>query len=114
MNGGEVLVETLVSRDVDTVFFVPGGTYTTVLRALSLRTNQVRSVAARLESAGIEAICDAATTLSEAPPDELARRAEAAWNIARENHTRATFASHYDDFVNDVVLPEVEHRRVRS
>ena len=67
-----------------------------------------------LESASIEAIRDAATTLSEAPPDELARRAEAAWNIARENHTRATFASHYDDFVNDVVLPEVEHRRVRS
>lgn len=67
-----------------------------------------------LESASIEAICDAARTLSEMAPDELARRAGAAWNIARENHTRATFASHYDNFVRDVVMPEVERRRVRS
>ena len=48
MNGGEVLVATLLSRDIDTVFFVPGGTYTTVLEALSRVQNKIRSVPTRL------------------------------------------------------------------
>ena len=47
-NGGEVLVATLISRQVDTVFFVPGGTYTTVLKAISNHTNELRAVATRL------------------------------------------------------------------
>lgn len=67
-----------------------------------------------LESASIEAICDAARTLSQAASDELASRARAAWTIARENHTREIFAAHYDRFVSEVVLPEVERRRVKS
>ena len=67
-----------------------------------------------LKSATIEAICDAARTLSTTAPDELAKRARAAWTIARENHTRDTFASHYDRFLDEVVLPEVERRQVRS
>lgn len=67
-----------------------------------------------LKSATIEAICGAARTLSKSAPDELAKRARSAWSIARENHTRDTFASHYDRFLNEVVLPEVERRQVRS
>ena len=67
-----------------------------------------------LESASIEAICDAARTLSKAAPDELAKRARAAWTIARENHTRESFASHYDHFLDEIVLPEVGRRQVRS
>ena len=50
MNGGEVVVTTLLSRDVDTVFFVPGGTYVTVLEALSRVQNKIKSVPTRLES----------------------------------------------------------------
>lgn len=58
MNGGEALVATLLSRDIDTVFFVPGGTYTTVLEALSRVQNKIRSVPTRLESSAAFA-CDA-------------------------------------------------------
>lgn len=67
-----------------------------------------------LESASIEAISDAARALSREAPAELAKRARSAWTIARESHTRDTFASHYDRFLSDIVLPEVERRQVRS
>jgi len=53
MNGGEVVVETLLSRGVDSVFFVPGGTYVTVLEALSRVQNKIRSVPTRLESSAV-------------------------------------------------------------
>ena len=35
LNGGEVVIETMLSRGVDHVYFVAGGTYVTVLEALS-------------------------------------------------------------------------------
>ena len=41
MNGGEILVETLLSRGIEAVFFVPGGTYVTVLDALSRVQNRI-------------------------------------------------------------------------
>ena len=50
MNGGEVVVETMKSRGVDTVFFVPGGTYVTVMEALSRNQDAIRAVPTRLES----------------------------------------------------------------
>ena len=50
MNGGEVVVDVMLSRDVDTVFFVPGGTNTTILEALSRNRNKVRAIPTRLES----------------------------------------------------------------
>ena len=50
MNGGEVLVQTLLSRGVDTAFFVSGGTFITVMEAMSRVSNQLRAVPVRLES----------------------------------------------------------------
>ncbi len=50
MNGGEVLVQTLLSRGVDTAFFVAGGTFITVMEAMSRVSNQLRAVPVRLES----------------------------------------------------------------
>ena len=41
INGGEAVVATLLSRGIDTVFFVPGGTYVTVLEALSRVQNKI-------------------------------------------------------------------------
>ena len=68
MNGGEVLVETLIARGVDTVFFVPGGTYTTVLRALSEHANAVRALATRLESSAVFAAIHSSTSAPFMPP----------------------------------------------
>jgi len=86
VNGGEALVETLVSRDVDTVFFVPGGTYTTVLRALSARTNEVRSVATRLESSAVFA-AEAYAALRGKPACVFVSRAPGASNASIGIHT---------------------------
>lgn len=49
LNGGEVVLETLRSRGIDTLFFVAGGTFITVMEALS-RANDIRGVPMRLES----------------------------------------------------------------
>ena len=53
MNGGEVLVQTLLSRGVDTAFFVAGGTFITVMEAMSRVSNQLRAVPVRLESSRV-------------------------------------------------------------
>ncbi len=53
MNGGEVVVATLLSRGIESVFFVPGGTYVTVLEALSRVQNKIRSVPTRLEQSAM-------------------------------------------------------------
>ena len=52
MNGGEVLLATLRSRAIDTIFYVAGGTYITVLEALS-RQNTIRAIGTRLESSAV-------------------------------------------------------------
>jgi hypothetical protein len=82
-----------------------------VTREASVDTEDFGSV---LESASIDAIREAAVKLSRTPSDELERRARSAWEFAREQHTRETFAEHYDQFVRDVVIPEVDRRRVNA
>jgi acetolactate synthase-1/2/3 large subunit len=86
LNGGEVLVETLIARGVDTVFFVPGGTYTTVLRALSARADAVRAVATRLESSAVFA-AEAYAALRSRPACVFVSRAPGAANAAIGIHT---------------------------
>ena len=86
MNGGEVLVQTLVARGVDTVFFVPGGTYTTVLKALSERGGAVRSVATRLESSAVFA-AEAYAAMRSRPAAVFVSRAPGATNAAIGIHT---------------------------
>ena len=86
MNGGEALVETLVSRGVDTVFFVPGGTYVTVLEALSRRGNDVRSIATRLESSAVFA-AEAYGALRHKPACVFVSRAPGATNASIGVHT---------------------------
>lgn len=86
MNGGEVLVRTLISRNVDTVFFVPGGTYTTVLRALSAHAKAVRAVATRLESSAVFA-AEAYAAVRARPACVFVSRAPGATNAAIGIHT---------------------------
>jgi acetolactate synthase I/II/III large subunit len=50
MNGGELVVKTLLGRGVDTVFFVAGGTFITVMEAMSHVRDEMRAVPMRLES----------------------------------------------------------------
>jgi acetolactate synthase-1/2/3 large subunit len=86
MNGGEVVVETLLSRDVDTVFFVPGGTNVTILEALSRNQNKVRSIPTRLESSAAFA-ADAYSAIRKKPAVILCSRAPGATNAAIGVHT---------------------------
>ena len=86
LNGGEILVQTLISRQVDTVFFVPGGTYTTVLRALSANANAVRAVATRLESSAVFA-AEAYAAVRAKPACVFVSRAPGATNAAIGIHT---------------------------
>lgn len=85
-NGGEVLVQTLLSRDVDTVFFVPGGTYVTVLEALSRQVNAIRSVPTRLESSAVFA-AESYAALARKPACVFVSRAPGASNAAIGVHT---------------------------
>jgi acetolactate synthase-1/2/3 large subunit len=86
MNGGDVLVATLISRGVDAVFFVPGGTYVTVLKALSQVRNKVRAVPTRIEQAAAFA-ADAYAALARKPACVFVSRAPGATNAAIGIHT---------------------------
>ncbi len=86
MNGGEVVVETMLSRDVDTVFFVPGGTNTTIMEALSRNQNKIRAIGTRLESsAGFAA--DAYSAVRKKPACVICSRAPGASNATIGIHT---------------------------
>ena len=86
VNGGEALVEALLSRGVDTVFFVPGGTYVTVLEALSRHTNTIRCVPMRLESSAMFA-AEAYAAIRRKPAVVMVSRAPGACNAAIGVHT---------------------------
>ena len=86
MNGGEVLVSTLRAHDIDTVFFVPGGTFVTVMEALSKRLNAIRSVGTRLESSAVFA-ADAYAALRRTPACVFVSRAPGATNAAIGVHS---------------------------
>ena len=86
MNGGEVVVATMLSRDVDTVFFVPGGTFVTVLDALSRVQNSIRAVPTRLESSAAYA-ADAYSALRKKPACVFVSRSPGASNAVIGIHT---------------------------
>ena len=86
LNGGEVLVETLLARGVDTVFFVPGGTFVTVLEALSRRQEAIRALPTRLESSAMFA-AEAYATIRNRPACVIVSRAPGATNAAIGVHT---------------------------
>ena len=86
MNGGEVVVATLLSRGVDTVFFVPGGTYVTVLDALSRAKKSIRAIPTRLESSAAFA-ADAYAALKKRPACVFVGRAPGATNAAIGIHS---------------------------
>lgn len=65
-----------------------------------------------LDTASSTAVRDAVLELSALPTATLEQRARAAWQHARSHHTRERFAEDYERFVQDVVVPEVERRRV--
>jgi len=86
MNGGEVVVETLLSRGVEAVFFVPGGTNVTVLEALSRNQNKIRSIPTRLESSAVFA-ADAYSGIRKKPACVICSRAPGATNAAIGIHS---------------------------
>jgi acetolactate synthase I/II/III large subunit len=86
MHGGEIVVETWLSRGVDTVFFVPGGTNVTVLEALSRNQNKIRSVSTRLESSAVFA-ADAYAAIRKKPACVICSRAPGATNASIGIHT---------------------------
>ena len=86
MHGGEIVVETWLSRGVDTVFFVPGGTNVTVLEALSRNQNKIRSVSTRLESSAVFA-ADAYAGIRKKPACVICSRAPGATNASIGIHT---------------------------
>jgi acetolactate synthase I/II/III large subunit len=86
MNGGEVVVETLLSRGIDTVFFVPGGTYVTVLEALSRVQDRIRSVPTRLESSAMFA-AETYSAIRRKPACVFVSRAPGASNAVIGAHT---------------------------
>ena len=119
MNGGEVLVATLLSRGVDTVFFVPGGTLTTVMKALSDNRNRIRAVGTRLESsAGFAA--DAYAAIRGKPACVLVGRAPGATNAAIGVHNAMQASRPMVLFIGDIprahkqreAFQEVDYRQM--
>jgi acetolactate synthase-1/2/3 large subunit len=86
MNGGEAVVATMLSRGVETAFFVPGGTYVTVLDALSRAQNRIRAVPTRLESSAAFA-ADAYAAVKKKPACVFVSRAPGASNAAIGIHS---------------------------
>lgn len=65
-----------------------------------------------LPDATVDAVSEAIRALSTESARSLETRARAAQACARARHTREIFAEHYDRFVSQVVVPEVERRRL--
>lgn len=101
MNGGEVIVATLLSRSIETVFFVPGGTYVTVLEALSRVQNKIRSVPTRLESSAAFA-CDAYAGISRKPSCMFVSRAPGASNAVIGVHNAMQASRPFVLFIADI------------
>ena len=119
MNGGEVLVGTLLAHEVDTVFFVPGGTFVTVLEALSRNRNAVHCVGTRLESSAVFA-ADAYAAIRRRPAAVMVSRAPGAANAAIGVHTAMQASRPLVLFVANIprglrqreAFQEVDHRQM--
>ncbi|MEM7403787.1 MAG: thiamine pyrophosphate-dependent enzyme [Pseudomonadota bacterium] len=85
MNGGEVVVRTLRERGLERVFFVAGGTFITVMEALS-RDNAIRGIPMRLESSATFA-AEAYAALARRPAAVFVTRAPGAANAVIGVHT---------------------------
>ena len=101
INGGEAVVATLLSRGIDTVFFVPGGTYVTVLEALSRVQNKIRSVSTRLESSAAFA-CDAYAGIARKQSCMFVSRAPGASNAVIGVHTAMQASRPFVLFIADI------------
>ena len=86
MNGGEILVRTLIAHSIDTAFFVPGGTFVTVMHALSNNLNRIRPIGTRLESSAVFA-ADAYAGIRRRPACVFVSRAPGATNAAIGIHS---------------------------
>ena len=86
LNGGEVVVETMRSRGVDQVYFVAGGTYVTILKALSHHQNEIRAVPTRLEQSAVFA-AEVSGAIQRKPACVFVSRAPGAANAALGVHT---------------------------
>ncbi|MBB55143.1 MAG: hypothetical protein CMF67_12305 [Magnetovibrio sp.] len=86
LNGGEVVVETMLSRDVDQVYFVAGGTYVTILEALSRHQREIRAVPTRLEQSAVFA-AEVWGAIQRRPACVFVSRAPGAANAALGVHT---------------------------
>ena len=86
LNGGEVVVETMLSRGVDQVYFVAGGTYVTVLEALSRHQNDIHAVPTRLEQSAVFA-AEVFGAIQRKPACVFVSRAPGAANAALGVHT---------------------------
>ena len=105
MNGGEVVVDVMLSRDVDTVFFVPGGTNTTILEALSRNRNKVRAIPTRLESSAAFA-CETYSKFAKKPACMLASRAPGACNATVGIHTAMQASRPLVFFISNIPKPQ--------
>jgi acetolactate synthase-1/2/3 large subunit len=101
INGGEAVVATLLSRGIDTVFFVPGGTYVTVLEALSRVQDKIRAVPTRLESSAAFA-CDAYAGIAHKPSCMFVSRAPGASNAVIGVHTAMQASRPFVLFIADI------------
>ena len=104
MHAGEVVVETMLSRDVDTVFFVPGGTNVTILEALSRNQNKIRSIPTRLESSAAFA-ADAYSAIRKKPACVICSRAPGAANASIGVHTAMQASRPLVLFITNIPRP---------
>lgn len=105
MNGGEVLVDVMLSRGVDTMFFVPGGTNTTVMEALSRHQNKIRAVPTRLESSAAFA-CDAYAKFKKKPACMIASRSPGACNATVGVHSAMQSSRPMVFFISNIPKPQ--------
>ena len=86
MNGGEVLVETLLAWGVDTAFSVPGESYLPILAAMQRHRNRIRLVTPRHES-GVTFAAEAYGKIARRPAAAFVSRGPGATNASIGIHT---------------------------
>ena len=105
MNGGEVVVNVMLSRGVDTVFFVPGGTNTTIMESLSRNQNKIQAIPTRLESSAAFA-CDTYSKFKKKPACMLASRAPGACNATVGIHNAMQASRPLVFFISNIPKPQ--------
>ena len=105
MNGGEVVVNVMLSRGVDTVFFVPGGTNTTIMESLSRNQNKIQAIPTRLESSAAFA-CDTYSKFKKKPACMLASRAPGACNATVGIHNAMQGSRPLVFFISNIPKPQ--------